>query len=562
MGDAVAGALSPDGTVFAYIGERVGPRTVVRTRQHILLERLDEGEVRPLEGTVGARSVSFSPDSKWVVYQTTAAESTHKAVYWKKSLAGGPSVKLLEVSSQGAFRASWSDSGFLLVIADFLKSIRRVNEDGSGARIAAKADEANDSRFTSIEALPGGRAALATVESGAGSSFRSSVALINLEDGSVKTLLDDGGQPRYVPRPTGGLLVFTRAEAVLAAPFNLERLELSPGVSPVLSGVRTDIGMPGAAYGFGGSLLWYEPGGDLTQRRLVKMDRSGAKTPLTDAVGLFHSSSNLSPDGKHVACGAISQSKALEIAVIDIPQGTVHRVGQNGADVEAPAWSPDGERLYFAASSPAQPPRIMSCRADLSDDPTPLISAEPGVTILGPIAFNKDGSVLTCFRFSAETSTDVVAVNLSDKRIIPLVATKARERNGRISPDGKLLVYDADPTGQLEVYLAPLTPGAGAGHGIQISTAGGASALWSPKGDEVFYLSQAGLMSVKLTGLSASTPTVLVGPEIMDHLDGGDVTPDGDHFIFIEKGESEKPRTHVTIVQNWMSALPRSDAPH
>jgi hypothetical protein len=91
---------------------------------------------------------------------------------------------------------------------------------------------------------------------------------------------------------------------------------------------------------------------------------------------------------------------------------------------------------------------------------------------------------------------------------------------------------------------------------VQISTAGGESPMWSPKGDEVFYFSQAGLMSVKLTGgLGYQPPTMLVGSEVMEKLDGGDVMPDGQNFVFIEKGESEKPRTHVTIVQNWAAVL-------
>jgi len=140
----------------------------------------------------------------------------------------------------------------------------------------------------------------------------------------------------------------------------------------------------------------------------------------------------------------------------------------------------------------------------------------------------------------------------------PLVATQARERNGRISPDGRLLVYDADVSGQQEIYLAPMGAELGPVHGVQISVGGGISPLWSLKGDEVFYFSNDfGLMSVKLTGsgLATGAPVSLVGPEVLETLDGGDVMPDGEHFVFIELGKDEGPPTHLNIVQNWTGVL-------
>src|SRR5262245_6813891 len=59
----IHGALSPDGGTFAYIAADVRSGAPGKERSRIMLRRLDGFEARPLEGTEGARTVEFSPDS-------------------------------------------------------------------------------------------------------------------------------------------------------------------------------------------------------------------------------------------------------------------------------------------------------------------------------------------------------------------------------------------------------------------------------------------------------------------------------------------------------------------
>ncbi len=76
---------------------------------------MDEYEARIVPGTIGARTVSFSPDGKWIVFNTLAEASTHRHVYWKLALAGGPAVKLCEVAGESPPAASWASDGAVLV---------------------------------------------------------------------------------------------------------------------------------------------------------------------------------------------------------------------------------------------------------------------------------------------------------------------------------------------------------------------------------------------------------------------------------------------------------------
>ena len=64
------------------------------------------------------------------------------------------------------------------------------------------------------------------------------------------------------------------------------------------------------------------------------------------------------------------------------------------------------------------------------------------------------------------------------------VATPADEETPRLSPDGKLLAYGSDETGQYEVYVRPV---AGPGGRVQISAGGGSEPVWAAGGRAIYY---------------------------------------------------------------------------
>ena len=81
--------------------------------------------------------------------------------------------------------------------------------------------------------LPGGRALLVTRHLKA-TTETFDVAVVQLDTGAVRMILPDAFDARYVPT---GHLVFARGQALLAAPFDIDRLELS--------GPPIDRGRPG-----------------------------------------------------------------------------------------------------------------------------------------------------------------------------------------------------------------------------------------------------------------------------------------------------------------------------
>ena len=121
------------------------------------------------------------------------------------------------------------------------------------------------------------------------------------------------------------------------------------------------------------------------------------------------------------------------------------------------------------------------------------------------------------------------------------------------SPDGQWLTYLSDETGRVEVYVRSFP---GPGGKWQISTQGGARPFWAKNGRELFYREGNKMMAVPVTTqptFRAGAPTLLFEGESRVSYD---VTPDGQRFLTIQKGEQEAA-TQINVVLNWFEELKR-----
>ena len=185
-----------------------------------------------------------------------------------------------------------------------------------------------------------------------------------------------------------------------------------------------------------------------------------------------------------------------------------------------------------------------------------------------PTAISPDGTRLVFTEMTATTGEDVMALQLEGAhKVMPLVQTPSAERNGIISPDGRWLAYEANDSGQLEVYVRPF-PEVTTGH-WKVSTAGGTRPLWARNGQELFYLAPDGaLMRVGVERgptWAATAPTKLLDGRSF-YGSGGvsgrayDVSPDGKRFLMIKPGsgaESTSASTSLVVVQHFDEELKR-----
>jgi serine/threonine-protein kinase len=263
----------------------------------------------------------------------------------------------------------------------------------------------------------------------------------------------------------------------------------------------------------------------------------------------------LSPDGGRVVLRVADEDD--ELWVWDVARMTLTRLTfAVGADLY-PVWSHDGRRVLFTSERDG-PRNVYSQVAD-GTGAAERLTTSPDQQL--PTAVTPDGAQLI---FTGGTGADVMQVAVTGTHTVtPLVHTPATERNGVVSPDGRWLAYDADDSGQLEIYVRPY-PEVDSGR-WQVSTAGGTRPLWSPDGRELFYVSPSNaLLRVGVErgeSWTATTPTMVLkdGSVVAPPGVGGrtyEVSPDGQRFLVVkEVSDSNASPPQIVIVQHFVELL-------
>jgi len=212
LGDGQASlAVAPDGTRVVYVMERQNSR-------QLYLHELDRLEAAPLPGTDGAFGPFFSPDGAWIAF---FADNRLKKV----AVSGGDPIDLWP--SPNPYGGSWAaDGAILFAAAEGFRPTMIRDAGGASRPVLVKEFQGT---WTQPHLLPGGKAAIV--------SRMGDVGVMSLETGEYRMLVENGGDGRYVPT---GHLVFARAGALLAAPFDLERAAVSGPVATVLQGLRME----------------------------------------------------------------------------------------------------------------------------------------------------------------------------------------------------------------------------------------------------------------------------------------------------------------------------------
>ncbi len=532
-------ALSPDGRTAVYVSTQDGTRQLYQ-------RPLDQLDATPIRGTEQAVAPFFSPDGEWVAFWTFPPEATLKKV----SLAGGPPVTLAPIP---VFRwADWGPDG-TIVFAN-RDGLWLVADSGGEPRQIAPVDERaqgyHDPRFT-----PDGRAVLYSVLADDGVH----VEVRLLETGEQRVLLD-GTTARVTAT---GHLLFTRADSLWAAPFDVDRLELTGEPSPVLEGVQVNNQQIGKfALGGDGSLAYVGGEASRASRTLVWVDRDGREESLGGSWPpddyLFP---RLSPDGTRVAV-AIQETTGenTDLWVLDLARGSRTRITRGGNNRFYPIWTRDGTQVTFADGS-GDTNRLLMTAADGSGQTDTLLDRSERQF---PTSWAPDGRTLAFYVSHPDTGRDIWMLPLEgDPTPAPFLATPFEELAPTFSPDGRWIAYVSDESGQREVYVRPY-PDPGQQH--TISVRGGEEPVWSPTGNELYYRNGDDMMVVAVDtseSFRAAAPQELFqgAYELADgfgRVPNFDITPGGERFLMVTgAGQAGTPgaEPQITIVLNWLEEL-------
>jgi Tol biopolymer transport system component len=462
--------IAPDGSFLVYRG----PATESFAAPQLWIRRWEDASATPIPGTVGAVSPSISPDGTEVAFRVAPNIIA-------MPLTGGPARALAEGSSP-----EWGGDGYIY-FNDVGAGVFRVPVGGGAVDTVALRGDGPGLGMQEI--LPGGGAALLNSQG----DDASDLYAIDFGSGELKALWP-GQSPTY--SPSGHVLGVTDG-VLMAAPFDLESLELLGPPAPVMDSVVR------ATMSANGTLVYskgraFDAEGNT---ELVWVDRAGVVTPVESGWVFTRGGANfgwsLSPDGSRIALRRLVEDN-LDIWVKDLPDGPLRRITFGENEQRVPFWTPDGSRVTYFSATEGNSGEVWWTRADGAGEPELLVAYAPGFAqgawspdgrwlVLRVAALQPDGEDLPGARDLVSFRPGVDSVPR------PLLASPDyAEADPAFSRDGRWLAYVSNETGENQVFVRPFPDVETAK--VQVSRNGGASPRWSHGGEHLFYVDPNGTM--------------------------------------------------------------------
>jgi serine/threonine-protein kinase len=390
--------------------------------------------------------------------------------------------------------------------------------------------------------LPGGRAVLFH---DFGDSAGDRVAVLDLETGEQKTVIDGGSNPAYLDT---GHVVFARGDTLMAVPFSASELAVTGEPVALAQGIRRS---PGGAADYALSAngtLVYVPGtaGAAPEAAVVWVDRTGQVVGRAVPEPVANPRDpRLSPDGERLllVTGTENDADLWSYDLRGRPPIPLALPNDNRFGV----WSPDGRQVAFLTLGTG----LMTLAADGSERaPQPLRAR----TLL-PHVWSAAGELIV-----GDTVGDILATPPTPTgEARNVVASDSAESDAALSPDGRWLAYVSNRTGQGEIWVQAYPDGVP----VRVSSSSGYEPLWSLDGRELFYRQRDAVMAVSVeTGAEfsfAAPQRLFSGPYVQRAGAGArayDVARDGRFLMIQPEGDSVAlaPAT-IVVVQNFAEEI-------
>jgi eukaryotic-like serine/threonine-protein kinase len=543
--------LPPEGKTFNLTDSEIGSLTVspdgrfvtftVRggdADNELWVRPLDSDAARPIPGTRGAQFPFWSPDSRMIAF---FAEGKLKKV----DLAGSPAVTLCDAS--GGRSGGWNQDGVILFAPTAMSGIEQVSSAGGKPEPVTRLDEKKgETTHRWVSFLPDGRHFVYMAGSH-GEGMRSETNAVYLGELGTDTkqlLLRARSNAIYA----GGSLLFVRDRILMGQKLDLGSFRLVGEPKPIAEGVGYDPQFFRAAFaGSAGDLLAYSTAGSLGQTQLAWFDRNGKRIGDVGRPGDFVDIA-ISPDGNHLALSILDAEAATpDIWVEDLKRNTRTRLTFDPVGERDPVWSPDGQRIVYLRTGKnddlfVKPAAGGTEEVVLRDESDKLATD-----------WSRDGRLLvfqTTRNDRKTTGWDIATLDMTRKSEPQFyLQTEFDEINGKLSPDGRWMLYISNESGRNEAYIAPF-PATGAKW--QVSQGGVEGADWGIGGKEVIVVSPpVGLLSISLeprgNGLEVGAPKLLLSvPEAVN----GAIARDAQRVLLALKPQPTK-ESPIYLINGW-----------
>ncbi|HEX7283706.1 MAG TPA: protein kinase [Vicinamibacterales bacterium] len=488
--------ISADGRMVAFSALAAG--AIV---PQLWIRRLEETSAQLAPGSVVPTGAPFwSPDGR-----ALAVPNREGLLHLDLSTGGTRVLADLRSTMVGIsqFSGSWGSQGVL--IYGLNGTIYRVSENGGDASaVPIEGTQANtELRFPTF--LPDGRRfVFVSREKG---EFVLHAA--SIDGGPATRLFESDSQAIYTePIPDQGYLVYVKDEQLMAQGFDATTLQrrgtpfiVAPNV-PLYTAEFIGTGRGAFSVSKDGVLV-YTSQPEAVLQRLVWMDRSGKEVGTIGDPAIYFSP-RISPDGQRVAVARLDPRTRYGDIYILQDKESGRRLTFDDANDLQPVWTPDGEWIVWG-STRGPTSFLVRRRADGSGNEEILHQSPHN---LAPDDVSPDGRYVVFRESNPVTRNDlwIVAVDRSSPAK-PLLNTGADEPRARFSPDGTLIGYISDASGQVESYLQPFPDMNGK---WQVTEGSGNMPQWRRDGREIYFASRDTLFARAVLG----TNPLKLGPMI------------------------------------------------
>jgi Tol biopolymer transport system component len=244
-------------------------------------------------------------------------------------------------------------------------------------------------------------------------------------------------------------------------------------------------------------------------------------------------------------------SRAADIWIADVDRGGASRFTSAPGQNQDVVWSPDGNRVVF--SSNRNGPRDFFVKPASGAAPEEILHAST-IQFKDPYSWSPDGKFIVFQQADPQTKDDLWLLPLDgDRTPKPYLRTSFAENYGRISPDGRWMMYASDESGRLEIYVDSFpTPR----NRYRVTDRGGVSGYWRKDGRELAIVSadvRSLFMADVLPGeeFRATSPRQIALPK-----DTVWVQPTPDFQRFLASVPIVESRTSsLTVIFDWPGAL-------
>jgi eukaryotic-like serine/threonine-protein kinase len=478
-------AISPDGRWIAFAAISGGKAT-------LWVRALGADEAHVMAGTEGASYPFWSPDSRLIGFFGRDALK-------KIPVTGGPAQTIS--SAMIGRGGAWSRAGVIIFAPIPLGPLYRVPSGGGRPEPVTTLDaDRREIGHVWPQFLPDQQHFLYHVTSESPGDQAVRIGSLDGKTSKIAVNTDSSGVYAAPWRGHPGRLLFAHRGALLAQPFDANRLEITGERTVILPQVWTETMEKRAEFSVSNNGVLTYIGGSPLDRKLAWVDRDGRTLREIGSPNDFYAL-NLAPDGKRLLLNSNDVDNGIPgIWMMDLERGTLSRI-TSGKVSFFPVWSSDGTRLVYSAGNlRSRPPEIigmdvMLVRADTSVAPDPLTNDAGNKFVTG---WSSDGRYLLYYTLAHGTNYDIWTLDLKSHEQRPVLQTEFSEAGATFRPEPanippKWMAYVSNESGNEEVYIRSFPDGAGGKW--RVSDKGGSQPRWRADGRELFYLSHDGFLT-------------------------------------------------------------------